>query len=750
MSQFVQIDAASLWTRREFLGTNIGLALGFLFSGDCLLEVRAVRADEKGLTANAWVHIATDGTVTIQCPTSEMGQGIMTSLPLILAEELDADWAKVRVVQAPASQSYINPIHFKTQGVGGSRSMRGYWLPMRLAGAQARRVLLANAAARWGVPMAELSTGPNKVLHSASGRSMGYGEIAAFATVPSDLPAVTEAELTKKAQWRLLGKDVPRVDVPLKVNGKAVFGMDVVLPDMLVATVLRPPWATCPHPQFTPDIGIKPKRIDDKEAMAVEGVVKVVPLDHGVAVVATDYWSATLGKRALKVEWERGAPVERYDSDAVLEEYVAILHDPARKGEARLGTGDIEAAFKSAATVVSAEYTAEHVYHAQMEPFNATAWVRGDEVDLWSPTQGQLWAREVAAKAAGTAPEKVRVHTTFVGGGFGLRTEQLVNAQAATLAKVMGKPVKVIWSREDDIKNSAYRPAVAQRVEAALSADGRIIGWRHRVVGDSLTRRGRRMSWDGAKGFDFVVTLGAWTIYDIPNTHHEYLHENRGLPVGYWMANGMGYTKFAGETLLDEIAEKLGKDPLALRLELLAKQPRAQRVLETVAEMADWRRKRPGRGLGIAYYDGGEWNTHIAQIAEVSVERKTGQIAVHKIWTAVEAGFPVQPKHVAQQVETGILFALGSALRERITVKGGQVQQSNFYDYLPARQIDVPELEIKVLEGPEQPSGPSESGATLVAASIANAVRAACGARMRQLPMLPERVLAALKQAPNA
>ena len=696
------------------------------------------QADEKGILVNAWVHIAPDGIVTIQCPSSEMGQGIMTSLPLLLAEELDADWARVRVAQAPAGDPYRNPLHFNTQGVGGSRSMRGYWRPMRLAGAQARRVLLANAATRWNVPMAELTTEPHRVVHPASGRSLGYGEIAAFATMPANLAAVTEADLKKRAQWRLLGKDVPRVEVPLKVNGTAQFGIDVTLPDMLYASVLRPPYATFPHPQFTPEIGIRPHRVDAAAALAIDGVLKVVPLDHGVAVVGSDYWSTVLGKRALKVEWEPGAPVERYDSNVALDEYAAHLRDPQRRGESR-AVGNAAEAFKSAARTMRAEYRSEHLYHAQMEPFNATAWVRGDEVDLWSPTQGQLWAREVAAKAAGTVEAKVRVHTPFVGGGFGLRTEQLVNAQAVTIAKAMGRPVKVIWSREDDVQNSAYRPAAAQSVEAAISADGRIVGWRHRIAADSIIHRARRMSWDQTKGYDVVVMSGAANTYDIPNKFHEYLHEDRGLPVGYWMANGAGYTKFASETFLDEVAATLGKDPLAIRLELL-KDPRGRRVLETVAQMSEWTRPRPGRGLGIAYHDGGEWNTHNAQIAEVSVDRATGAITVHAIWNATEAGFAVQPDHLAQQIETGILFGLGSALRERITVKGGRVEQSNFHDYQPTRQRHVPRIEVKVLDGPEQPSGPSESGAALVAASIANAVRAACGAKLRMLPMLPERV----------
>jgi len=731
--------------RREFLQSAGGLALGFALVPGALVGVRDARAGANGLTANAWVHITPQGAVVIECPTAEMGQGIFTSLPLVLAEELDADWSRVRVVQAPASEAYVNPVHFKSQGVGGSRSMRGYWLPMRLAGAQARRILLVNAAAHWGVPQAELATEPGRVVHAASGRALGYGEIAAFATLPANLPPVTEADLKPRAQWRLIGRDVPRVEVPAKVNGSAGFGIDVQLPGMLYASILRPPVAATPHPQFAPDIGIPPVRVDDREALAIEGVARVVPLDHGVAVVGTGYWATVLGKRALRVEWRTGAKAERYDSDAVLKDFAAILRDPSRKGEVR-SVGDTEAAFRGAATVVAGEYFNDHVYHAALEPLNATAWVRGDEVDLWSPTQGQTWSQEVAAKAAGTVPEKVRVHTTLLGGGFGLKTEQLTTAQAVQLAKLMGKPVKVIWSREDDMRQGAYRPLAAQRIEAALATDGRVVGWRHRLVADSVTLRARRNQWQGTKGYDVVVMSGAATAYAIPNKLHEYVHEDRGIPVGYWNANGAGFTKFAGESFVDELAAKLGRDPLALRLDLIGK-GRGRLVLETVAQMSEWSRKRAGRGLGLAYYDGGEWACDCAQVAEVSVDRATGAITVHKIWAAVDPGIAVQPAHLVQQIETGIVWGLGAALRERITIKAGEVQQANFHQYLVTRMNELPEVEVRLVSSGERISGGGQIGVAPVAPAIANAVAALTGARVRELPMLPERVQAALRQA---
>lgn len=733
--------------RREFLRASGGLALGFAVAPGLLLGVIDVHAHGSiartaGLTANAWVHITPRGTILIQCPTSEMGQGIMTSLPLLLAEELDADWDSVRVIQAGASPAFLNPVHFRTQGVGGSRSTRGYWLPMRLAGAQTRRILLENAASRWTVPIGELTTASGKVSHAGSGRVMTYGEVAAFASVPAGLAQVSEADLKPKSAWRLIGKDVPRVDVPSKVNGSAIYGIDVMLPGMLYASILRPPVTTFPHPQFAPDIGIAPARIEDRDALAIDGVLRVIPLGHGVAVVGNDYWATVLGKRALKVEWKKGHRAETYDSEAALGEFAAIARDTSRRGQIR-ESGKTDDAFAQAASVMSAEFTTEHVYHAAMEPLNATAWVRGDEVDLWTPTQGQLWAQEVAAKAGGTIAAKVHVHTTLLGGGFGLKTEQLVNEEAVLLARAMQQPVKVMWSREDDLKNGAYRPATAQRLEAALAADGRVTAWRVRLVADSVTRRARKQSWDATKGYDVVVMSGAASTYNIPNKRHEYIHEDRGIAAGYLNANGAGFTVFAVESFIDEIAAKQGREPLAFRLGMLAN-PRARRVLEAVAEMAQWQSKRPGRGLGLAYYDGGEWNCPCAQVAEVSVERASGAITVHKIWAAIEPGVAMQPKHLMQQARTGIAYGVGMALRERISIKAGVVQQSNFYDYPVTRASEMPEIEVRIVSGSDNISGGGQIGVPPVAAAIANAVAAATGARVRHLPMLPERVKAAL------
>jgi isoquinoline 1-oxidoreductase beta subunit len=736
-------------TRRDFLKAGGGLALGFTIGPNLLLSVFDAHAATGGVNANAWVHIAADGTISIMLPSSEMGQGIMTSLPLLLAEELDADWSKVKVVQAHVDGVFNNPVHFNVQGIGGSRSIRGYWPIMRLAGGQARYVLLVNAAQRWGVPVAECATLPGKVIHQASGREMSYGEIAAFAKVPADMPQLTEKDLKTKDQWRLIGRDVPRVEVPTKVNGTAVYGMDIQLPGMLYASLARPPVATCPYPIYNDGAENGPLSVDDSEALKIEGVVKVVKLPHAVAVVGTDYWATVKGRRALKVEWKKGSLASKYNTEAKLDEYGALARDLSKKGTslAPWNTGDADAAFKSAAKTVSALYLNDHVHHACMEPFNGTGWLHDGQLDLWVPTQGQTWARDVGNKVTGVPKEKIHIHTPLLGGGFGAKVEQVFTGEAAALAKaVEGKPVKIVWSREDDVKHGAYRPATAQFMRAAVTADGKVSAWSHRVAGDSVFLRSRKFAWDKLQGFDGIVAVGVATPYGIPNKQHAYLYQESGIPVGYWNAIGNGYTLFAIESFMDEVAVALGKDPLALRLELMTDK-RSKAVLEEVGRMAQWDRKRPeGRALGLAYNFGGEWNAPIAEIVEVSLDKVTGAIKVHKVWAAMDPAVAVQPKHLTAQIETGIIWGLSAALRERITIKNGEVQESNFYDYPVPRMDEIPDIEIKLVDsGVVQPSGAGQIGVPPVAPAIANAVYRLTGVRLRAIPMLPARVKVALE-----
>jgi isoquinoline 1-oxidoreductase beta subunit len=723
-------------SRRRFLARSAGLTFGVALGLGGTATLFDALAEDARFQPNAWIEIGTDGTITLIAPAAEMGQGAFTSLPMLIAEELDADWSSVRIEQAPAEKEYGNPLFGGAQVTGGSRSARGYFTPLRLVGAQARRVLLMNVAERWGVPINELTTKPNLVAHEASGRSISYGEIAKFAKVPAQLPQLTEADLKPQEQWRIIGTDVPRLDVPSKVDGSAQYGIDIYLPNMLYASILRAPVQ-----------GEAPEVVDDAAAMQVPGVLKVIILPFGVAVVAPDYWTAQKGKNALKVTWKKGVQAETYDSLKVLDDYASTAKDWNRKGVVALTKGDVDAAFKDAAKMVTADYRAEHVYHAPMEPMNTIAWVKGDGgVEVWTPTQAPTFVQVAASKAAGTTPDKVQVHSTFLGGGFGRRVEQDVTIDATLLSKSMQRPIKVLWSREDDVRNDKYRPATAQRIEAALDREGKIVGWRWRLVGESILRRAQPQRLVDAKGVDGPVIEGHETIYTIPNQYHDWVEDDRGIDVGFWRAVGPGYTLFGIETFMDELAQAAEKDPIAFRLAHLT-DPRAQKVLKAVAEMADWGRKRPGRGLGVAcaYYPG-LWFCHVAQVVEVSVNKDTGAIRVHKMWAAVDPGVTISPANVAYQIEGGMVFGTSAALHERITIARGEVEQSNFHDYLLLRSDEAPEIEVKLL--PDQNArvaGVGEAGLPPAAPAIANAVRALTGAKLRQLPMLPERVMAAMK-----
>ena len=733
--------------RRDLLRSAGGLALGFAFGPNLLFKVFDARACEDGLKANAWVHFRPDNTIGIMCPTAEMGQGIMTSLPLVLAEELDADWSLVDVEQAPAAKDYINPGYFGVQGVGGSNSTRGYWTIMRLAGAQARKIMLANAAQFWSVPVAECTTGPSKVMHAASKRELSYGEIAVFSEVVNNPPTVSEKDLKPREQWRLIGRDVQRVDVPAKVNGSAQYGIDVQIPGMLFASLARSPIANTPHPLYGTGGENGPVSYNDSEAMKIQGVVAVIKLDHAVAVLGTDYWATVKGKRALKVEWRKGELASKYDSEAKKTEWAAIARDRSKTGRAVGNAGDFGAAFKQAAQTVSAEYLTDHVHHACMEPFNATAWVRGTEVDVWVPTQGQTWAQQVCAKITGVPAEEIRINTTFVGGGYGAKTEQLMTAEAVTLSKMMNKPVKVIWSREDDVKHGAYRPLTAQRMDAAIAADGKVTAWSHRLVADSVLVRARKVVWDQNPGLDGSVAVGMLQPYGVPNKHHEYVHQLGGVPVGYWNAVGNGFTIFAVESFMDEVAAKIKKDPLQLRSELMT-DARGRVVLERLRKLSEWDRPRgDGRALGVAYNHGGAWNCQIGEVVEVSVDRASGAIKVHKVWAVADPGTAIQPKHLRQQLETGIIWGMSAGLREQVVIKSGEVQQSNFYDYPVPRMDEMPEIEIHLVEGAQgQVSGAGQIGVAPMAPAIANAVFKLTGVRMRELPMLPVRVMTAMNE----
>lgn len=710
-------------SRRTFLVTAGGFSIAIAFGS----APDAAAATAAEFVPNAWVTIGEDGTITIVAPAVEMGQGVRTSLPLILAEDLDADWSKVRVGATPDNaQLYGNPIFQNQLTTVGSLAVTGYYEKLRLVGAQARAVLLGNAAEAWKVPVSELTTQPSEVVHAKSGRRISYGDLAKVAKLPDPLPQVTAADLKPVSQFRLIGKDVPRVDTPSKVNGTAAYGLDVVLPDMLYAAVLYPPV------QYQ-----KPDQIDDAAARAVKGVVKIVPLPAGVGVIAESLHAARKSKDALKVTWSK-APAQTYTNEQILRDYQAIAADWNQPGVEMLNKGDA-AAMNGAARVIKADFFSEHVSHVCMEPLNATVKVDGDRVETWSGNQSPTTMKILGSIAAGTTPDKVTVHTTYLGGGFGRKTDGDDLFQATLLAKAVSpRPVHMIWSREDDIMNDKFRPLTAQRIEVGLDANNNVVAWRHRIVNESYFARIMPPDLFAKIKQDIVSGGGGDMSYAVPNHRVEWVRAARGVDVGAWRGIAAGYTKFAIETLIDEIAALKNMDPVAYRLELLKDAPRAAAVVRAVAEMSDISRKRQGRAVGVAYNDA--LHSHTAAAVEVSVDEASGQIKVHHLWAAVDAGIAVQPRNIVAQIESAMTFGLGAALIEQITVKDGVVQETNFHEYRVMRMSDMPPMDVRVIATDNKPSGIGEAGVPVVAPAIANAVAQLTGKRLRHLPMTPERV----------
>jgi isoquinoline 1-oxidoreductase subunit beta len=731
-------------TRRELMVGAAGLTFAVALPG-CARE--AVTQSPSAMLATTagrapafspWVSIATDGTIYIQSPAVEMGQGSLTSLPLIVAEELDADWAKVRIVPAPPDDKlYGNPGFGGLMYTAGSNAVRSYFQPLRIFGAQVRRVLLDNAARRWGVPVGELTTEPSMVVHAKSGRRLSYGEIAVFAEIPATAPEVKPEELKKPSDFRLIGKDVMRVDLPGKVDGSAQYSIDVQVPGMVYGAILRSPVEDS-----------APVKIDDAAARAVPGVIGVVRLSYGVGVVADTPWAAFAAKDALKVTWDRNAQGWGFDSDQALERYAIAARDLKTAGKPWDRVGDAPAAMDKAATVIEAEYRSDYAYHAQMEPLNSVAAVSpaGDACEIWVGSQGQTLAVAAAAKALGIAPDKVKLNNLLLGGGFGRRghrDEEFV-VDSVLLSKEVKRPVKLTWTREDDVRNGRFRPLSVHFLRAGLDGGGRIVAWQHRLACDWVSPFMDPVRFKGVmKEVDLIAVLGTdIRAYDVPNRLAEQLGQQTGMRTSPLRGIGFVANRFATEAFLDEIAERRGIDPVDLRLELLKNVPRGQAVVKAVIEMSEYRRPRPGRSLGFAFVDYS--NTLVAGVAEVSVDRQSGRLRVHHFWCAIDPGIAVQPDNVVAQTEGSIVYGLGLALTERITIKHGVVQQSNFHDYQVPRMRDVPEMHIKLLSTANPPSGVGQMATPLVAPAIASAVHAATRKRLRHSPFTPERVLAAL------
>jgi len=724
-------------SRRGFLQSAGALTFAFTFAG----KVTNAIAQDAPAKFNAWVSIATDGTVTVMMPAAEMGQGALTALPVILAEELDADWAKVTTQYAPPIPKIYGNYHPLFQGAmltAASVSTPGYWTSMRMGGAQARRVLLESVAQQWSVPVSELSTEPSMVVHQASGRKISYGEVVKFVKVPETPPQIAEGDLKKPSQFRLIGRqDIQRTDVPSKTDGSAKYGIDVRLPGMLYAAVLEAPFD-----------GAKAAKVDSDAALKVPGVKKVLPLPFGVAVLGDSVNATRKGRLALKVQWDAaGNPNGAFDSEKALAEYASHARNPNAQAMTWFEKGNAPQALAGAAKTLQAEYSSVHCYHAQMEPMNCVARVAADgqSAEIWTGTQSTALAAFVASSVLKTTPDRIKVNQHLLGGGYGRRIWPDAVAQAVVLANITKEPVKLMLLREDDLTAARPRPMTYHVMKAGLDGAGNLVAWHHRLAAENVDAVAAPPRFKATGGKDIIGWRGLEEpFYGVPNILADAVREQRGVRVHAWRGIGAGYNKFAAESFLDEIAHATGKDPLALRLELTKDHPRAQAVIKAVAEMADWSKPRPkGRALGIAFSD--YHDSFSAGIAEVSVDRKSGKIHVHNYWIAGDAGIIVQPTNAHAQLESAVVYGLSSALSEELTFKNGAVQQTNFHQYQVLRMADVPEIHTRVIVTDNAPTGLGELGVPTVAPAIGNAVFKLTGKRLRQLPMSPARVSATLK-----
>ena len=711
-------------TRRGFLGTAAGLAfaVGLGPRGNWLVtQALATNAD---LAIGAWVRIDPDDRITIVTPAAEMGQGSMTGVPVVLAEELDADWSKVTLEMAPSDPTVYG---YATRGgnsmsIVGSRAIRSYFDQMRLAGAQVRKVLVEAAAAHWGVDAASLRTEPSAVVEPATGRRLTYGEIAAFAHLPETLPEVDVTDLKPRSEFRLIGKSVPRRDIAAKVDGTALYSIDVQLPGMVYASTVHAPVQLS-----------LPQRWNDDEIRKLDGVLDIVPLEHGVAVVADTFEHVLAARKALRVEWRPGAAAGSYDSELALDqdyEDIARRDDTARTVAA---AGDAEAAFAAAARVYRADYRSDYAYHAQMEPLNAVARIAdsGRQVEIWEGTQAPGRSREAIANALGLDVSQVIHHQLYMGGAFGRRSVTDYTIEAALIARVVGKPVKMIWTREEDIAYGMFRPQNLQCVEAALDASGKLSGWRHCVTGD-----GDGLLYSGINLEDY---------YAVPNRQVELRGASHNIRLKHWRAVAHPFNIFAIESLVDEMAAAEDMDPFAFRRERVGLTPKAEAVFAAVQGLSNWHAPRPaGRALGLSVSE--RSGSLAAGVVEISLDRETGRIRVHKVWLAVDGGIIVQPDMARANVESGVIYGLSSVLKERATVRNGAVVQSNFHDYEVLRMGEAPEeIHVEFLDRDTPPTGLGEIGNPFIGSAVANAFAALTGRRLYHMPFTPERVLAALR-----
>ena len=721
MAPFDEPSVSANPSRRALLQVGAaasgGLLLGFL------APVGKAAGPGAGFAPNAFIRIDPAGKVTLIMPQVEMGQGTYTSISMILAEELDADWSQVAFDHAPPSDAlYANPV-LGLQATGNSNSIRAFWTPLRKAGAATRAMLVEAAASGWGVDPASCRTEASQVIHDATARRIGYGALtgrAAGLRPPADPPLKTPA------QFRLIGKPLKRLDTPAKTDGSAQYGIDALPEGVKFATL-----AHCPV------FGGKVAHVDDSQAKAVPGFRQVVVLDNIVAVVGDHTWAAKQGLAALNITWDEG-PHAKVDTAQVQANLKAAS---ARSGVVGKSAGDIGQALSS--DVVEAVYQVPFLAHATMEPMNCTVHVTPASCEIWVGIQVMSRAQKAGADVTGLPLDKVIVHQHLIGGGFGRRLEHDMVTDAVRIAQKVDGPVKVIWSREEDIQHDVYRPSWYDRFSAHLK-DGKIDGWKHVITGSSVLARWLPAAFVGGKDFD------AWDSaidlpYDIPNLHVEFVREEPpGVPTGFWRGVGPAHNVFVIESFVDELAHKAGKDPLAFRLSMLDKTPRLQAALKLAAEKAGWGAPLPPRcGRGISIQP--SFTSWIATVVEVEVDPE-GAVKLRRVVCAVDTGIAVNPDTVAAQLQGGIIFGLTAALYGEITVAGGRVQQSNFHDYRMLRIDETPPVDIFVIPSGEPPGGIGEAGTVAAMPALGNAIYAATGKRLRRLP-IDRDVLAGRKEA---
>ena len=709
-------------SRRSFLkatGAASGVASGGLLMGFALPATQAQAAGTV-FTPNAWVHISDTNVVTLISARSEMGQGVYTSMPMLIAEELNVDFRKIKVAIAPPNAKlYGNPLLGGPQLTGGSTSVRDGWEKLRVGGAQVREMLISAAAEKWQVDRSELKAVNGSII-GPKGKKATYGQLAAAA---SKLPVPEKVALKDPKDFTIVGKATRRLDTPAKVNGTAEFGIDVKLPGMVYAAL-----------EQCPVIGGKVKSVDSAKAKSMPGVVDVVEIPDGVAVVANTWWRANMARKALNIVWDEGAGAS-LNTASMLE---------GTRGALKTGTplplkavGDADAAIAASQNVVRAEYVSQLLSHSPLEPMNFTAWYKDGKMALIGPTQWQDAAQSAIAKAVGLKNEDVSLRTTFLGGGFGRRIDIDFIVQAAQIAKAVGKPVKLVWSREDDMTHDFYRPASVHSMAAALGADGKPSAMTFRMSSQSITGRVFGLP---APVQDPLMTEAAVAGYEIPATKHDIVKHDAGLRVGYWRSVSHALNAFANESFVDELALKAGKDPVAYRMSMLSKGPRYANVLKLATDKAGYGGSLPaGRAHGVALMEG--YDTYLAVVAEVSLV--DGAPRVHKFTVAADLGRMVNPDTVEAQIQSSLNFGLGSTLMQQITVDKGRVQQTNFHQFVLPRMTDSPAIDIVLVNSTEKPGGIGEPAVAVVAPAIANAVAKLSGKRVRSLPITADSIKSA-------